>query len=371
MSSQNFSIEVLSKLKDPVISLDEQFRIVFVNETQPQIFGITKNEMLGKSLWQVAPKTAGTLMEHKLREAQLTRKIITFQWVGAYTGNILDSTIYPSGSGLTIISVDVTESRNAQAALKQRTEKLEQTQRELEAYASQMEQLANERAKQLQEKERLAAIGATAGMVGHDIRNPLQAIIGDVFLLRDALTAMPEQTKPEVSESLDSIEKNIGYINKIVADLQDYARPLKPEYSYVDLSEIMTCIVGDIRVPGNINVIVSSNSFQKIKTEPTFIRRILTNLVINAVQAMPEGGNLELSSLIGEKVCITVADTGLGIPDSVKPRLFAPMVTTKSKGQGLGLAVAKRLAEALSGKISFESQVGKGTKFTIELPLQQ
>jgi two-component system sporulation sensor kinase B len=94
--------------------------------------------------------------------------------------------------------------------------------------------------------------------------------------------------------------------------------------------------------------------------------------VNNAIQAMPNGGKLELSSYKKKSnVYLTVSDTGVGIPEELKPRLFAPMTTTKAKGQGLGLAVVKRLVEALDGKITFESQEGKGTKFIIELPLQQ
>ena len=99
----------------------------------------------------------------------------------------------------------------------------------LKRYANQMEELANQRAAQLKDAERLAAIGATAGMVGHDIRNPLQAITGDVYLAKTELAKIPEsEEKKNAVESLEEIEKNIDYINKIVADLQDFARPLNP-----------------------------------------------------------------------------------------------------------------------------------------------
>jgi signal transduction histidine kinase len=102
----------------------------------------------------------------------------------------------------------------------------------------------------------------------------------------------------------------------------------------------------------------------------TFLRRALTNLVNNALQAMPDGGELALTAQKQENsVVITVSDTGKGIPESVKANLFTPLITTKAKGQGLGLAVVKRLVEGLNGKVSFESEEGKGTKFIIRLPL--
>jgi signal transduction histidine kinase len=109
----------------------------------------------------------------------------------------------------------------------------------------------------------------------------------------------------------------------------------------------------------------------KIETDPTLIKRILTNLINNAIQAMPKGGNLELMACIKEgKAVITVGDTGQGIPEEIKPKLFTPLVTSKAKGQGLGLAVVKRIVEALNGSITFESEEDKGTKFIIKLPIE-
>ena len=217
---------------------------------------------------------------------------------------------------------------------------------------------------------RLSAIGATAGMVGHDIRNPLQAIVGDVFLLRSNLVGiLNNDMKDEVEESLRNIENNVSYINKIVADLQDYSRPLNPEIKEVDLSDLFAVICRTINVPDNI-VLSTNVKHLNLKTDPEFIRRALVNLVTNAIQALPNGGKVDLTGFENKRrVYITVSDNGNGISEEVKPKLFTPMVTTKSKGQGLGLAVVKRLVEALDGKITFESEIGKGAKFRIELPV--
>jgi PAS domain S-box-containing protein len=243
---------------------------------------------------------------------------------------------------------------------------------QLERYAKQMEELANERAKKLQSAERLAAIGATAGMVGHDIRNPLQAMMGDVYLLKDFLELMPEvPIKRDVAESLDSLESNISYVNKIVADLQDYARPLKPEYTEIWVKDLINGVLTTIALPRNIQLKLDVEEL-RVVTEPTFMKRALTNLVNNAVQAMPDGGELGLMARRKDNcLMIAVSDTGPGIPAEIKPKLFTPLMTTKAKGQGLGLAVVKRLIEGLNGKIDFESQEGKGTKFVIELPITQ
>jgi PAS domain S-box-containing protein len=266
---------------------------------------------------------------------------------------------------------DISVSKAVEAALKERTEQLEQTQKKLEDYSEQMENLALQRAQRLQETERLAAIGQTAGMVGHDIRNPLQAMMSDVWLLKELLFAMPQsETRGEVAESLDGLEKNIGYVNKIVADLQDYARPLKPEYTTFDVSEIVTSVFKTIILPENIKLIVDVKAPNKVRSEATFIQRALTNLVNNAIQAMPNGGNLTINvKEFNEGITFSIKDTGAGIPEEIKTKIFSPMTTTKSKGQGLGLAVVKRLVEALNGTVTFDSTVGVGSTFFIELPM--
>ncbi len=250
-------------------------------------------------------------------------------------------------------------------------EMLEENEKELKIHSDHLERLVEERTKQLKDTERLAAIGATAGMVGHDIRNPLQAITGDVYLLKTELVSMPEsEDKKSVIESLDGIEKNIDYINKIVADLQDYARPLKPNAEQTDLKLIIDELLKKSCLPENIKVNVNVEGDDgKFETDATFISRIMNNLVNNAVQAMPNGGKLTIHAYKKAKeVIITVKDTGVGIPEAAKDKLFTPMFTTKSKGQGFGLSVVKRMTEALCGTVSFESEEGKGTTFTIRLP---
>jgi len=241
---------------------------------------------------------------------------------------------------------------------------------ELEEYARHLEELVRERTEKLKAAERLVAIGETAGMVGHDIRNPLQAITGDVYLLKTELVSILEgEDRKDVRESLDGIEKNIGYINKIVQDLQDFARPLNPRFEETDLIIVIDELLKKNGLPDNVKVCVKVESeVEKIRTDSAHINRILFNLVNNAVQAMPKGGKLTIHAYKEAKdVIITVDDTGVGISADVKSKLFAPMFTTKSKGQGFGLPVVKRMTEALGGTVSFESQEGKGTTFIIRL----
>ncbi len=228
--------------------------------------------------------------------------------------------------------------------------------------------------KQLQDSERLAAIGATAGMVGHDIRNPLQSIIGEIFLSKKEIDDLPKSdAKMYLEESLQSIEDNLFYINKIISDLQDYAKPLKPFIEETDFKKIVEDVFSTLKIPENIKVVYRIEPyFTKLMTDSSAMKRILTNLCSNAIQAMPEGGKLTLDAADKEgKIFISVQDTGLGIPEENRDKLFKPLFTTKAKGQGFGLAVVKKLTEALNGTVSVESEVGKGTRFTLEFPLQK
>ena len=220
--------------------------------------------------------------------------------------------------------------------------------------------------------ERFIVIGQTAGMVGHDIRNPLQAIEGDIYLTKLDLDQLPDsETKKDITENMFAIEQNLSYINKIVSDLQDYTRPLSLTYQQTDLEKIINNLIHN-KVPSNI---IANSSFEasvrKINTDPDLIKRIFNNLITNAIQAMPDGGKLTVSASKKESyVFLSVEDTGSGIPKAAQDKLFTPLFTTKAKGQGFGLVVVKRMAEALGGTVSFESELGKGTKFIVKFPLK-
>lgn len=234
-----------------------------------------------------------------------------------------------------------------------------------------LELRVKEQASKLIDAETLSAIGKTAGMVGHDIRNPLQSIASDIYLAKTELSEMSEgKAKEGIKESLESVEKNVEYINKIVQDLQDFARPNVPVAKETDLEELVQTVLFKNGVPAKIDTECQVNSnVKKIITDQSMLQRVLSNLANNAVQAMPNGGKLTISAHeeAGSTV-IEVQDSGVGISEEVKSKLFTPLFTTKAKGQGFGLAVVKRLTEALGGKVTYESELGKGTKFIIRLP---
>ena len=341
-----YSRSLIEASLDPLVTINVEGKITDVNKATEQATGYLKEQLIGSDFsdYFTEPEKAKIGYKQVFTEGFVRDYPLAIKHKSGKIADVLyNATIYRNEAGevqgVFAAARDITQRRNLE--------------------------------KQLKDSERLAAIGATAGMVGHDIRNPLQAITSDVYLAKEDLSAMPESEKRKnVEESLVEIEKNIYYINKIVADLQDFAKPLSPKLEEVDLEQTVHQVLAHLNIPGNVTVKHSiKKDFPKLKTDQSFIQRILTNLANNAIQAMPKGGKLTIAATFKNgKATITVQDTGEGIPEDVRGKLFTPLVTTKSKGQGFGLAVVKRFTEGLGGTVTYESEVGKGTKFAIELP---
>jgi len=228
----------------------------------------------------------------------------------------------------------------------------------------------------LAEARRLATIGEAAAMVGHDLRNPLQAIITGVYLGRKGYESLPPDYAKVAEEYglvkwLSLVEGEIEYMDKIVSDLQDYAVPLKPDLSQVNIAQLLKDALSKTQIPSNVNLSVHVDEGLQLMIDPLLMKRVFSNLITNAVQAMPEGGELTVdASKSDEEALVSFHDTGVGIPQEDFSKLFSPFFTTKAKGQGLGLPVCKRLVEAHGGEITVESRLGEGTTFTVTLPMK-
>jgi two-component system cell cycle sensor histidine kinase/response regulator CckA len=370
-SEQRWST-TLASIGDAVIATDLSGKITFMNAVAKELTRWFLAEASGKPVQEIFK-----IINEKTRETiedPVSKVIEKGKIVGIGNHTVLlrrDGTeIAVDDSGAPIKNKDG-KITGAVLIFRNISERRE-LERKVEAYTNNLESLIKERTEKLKGAERLAAIGATAGMVGHDIRNPLQAITGDLFLAREELKVMPQSVgKQAMEESLDSIEENIVYINKIVSDLQDYTRPLKPEVERVNIKDLIQTTITLVDLPDNIQVDLLADQKFIFNADPAFLRRTLTNLIVNAVQAMPNGGKLTIGAQHkANTAVICVKDTGVGIPEEIKHNLFTPLFTTKAKGQGLGLAVVKRLVDAMNGLIVFESQIGKGTTFTVTLPLK-
>jgi len=248
--------------------------------------------------------------------------------------------------------------------------------RKLQEYTEHLEEMVDERTRELKKSqdrliksERLAAIGELATMVGHDLRNPLASLQNASYYLKMKLGASKDEKMKKMFEIID---KEIKYANNIIKDLLDFSRVKKPALKKVDLISSIQDAIAQLKFPENVTLTTKFSEVPAIEADPDQLRRIFQNITLNGAQAMPDGGELTVSTRKnGNFVEAAFTDTGVGIPEENMEKLFTPLFTTKAQGVGLGLSICKNLVEAHNGRIEMKSKVGKGTTFTVKLPIHQ
>jgi PAS domain S-box-containing protein len=354
---------------DGIASADMEGRITECNDAYAQMLGYSKDELKALSYIQLTPEKWHQMEQGIIRE-QVTKRGHS----DLYEKELIrkDGSIVPVSIRVWLVR-DEKWAPIGMWAIVQDVTRRKHLENELKRYSEHLEHLVDERTKKLKDAERLAAIGETAAMVGHDIRSPLQTVEGAIYLAKEEIKALPSRTQEisNIEEMLNSIHEETTYVNKIVSDLQDYARPLEPQLEEIDTKQLINGALATVHIPSTVEVAVTvEQNCCNMIVDPTMMKRILANLITNALQAMPDEGKLTIAAIKKQdEVHISVRDTGQGIPEENRAKIFQPLFSTKAKGQGFGLAVVKRLAEAHNGTIAFNTEVGKGTTFTVAIPL--
>jgi two-component system sensor histidine kinase HydH len=218
--------------------------------------------------------------------------------------------------------------------------------------------------------ERLATVGNLAAAVAHEIRNPLSAVSMGLQRLR---AEFEPAEREEYRRMVDLVQGEVRRLNAIVEEFLSLARPiqLRPEPVPVAalLDEIRRLVEPQAGRAGIVVEQTIPDALPALRADRDRVKQVLLNLVLNAIEAMPSGGRLTLGGTAsGPVVTLAVTDTGSGIPPELLPRVFEPYVTTKTRGLGLGLAIARRIVEAHGGRIEAESGAGRGTCFRVTLP---
>jgi PAS domain S-box-containing protein len=334
---------ILSTMPDSLILADMKAEILKVNEQLVNFVGYSEKELIGESITKLCAikqenifnKTLNELKEKKL----IRNQELIFQTKSNETRNVLFSgSVVKSKTGrsigLTCIIHDITEHKNIEA--------------------------------RLVKAERLASIGELAGQIGHDLRNPLSGIKNSVYLLKKNSNRL---TEIERNKILETINIAVEDSDRIVTSLVEYSSELILEPGQCTPKSLIINALSKIQVPDRINIVNQTTDELKFYSDTRKIEKMLGHIIKNAVEAIPEKGDIQIISQTGDSnVEISVSDSGTGIPDRILPKIFSPLVTTKAKGMGMNLSICKRIAEAHGGKITVESEVGKGTKFTIMLP---
>ncbi|RMF44873.1 MAG: HAMP domain-containing protein [Deltaproteobacteria bacterium] len=236
------------------------------------------------------------------------------------------------------------------------------------------EELEEVHYRQMQRADRLASVGEMATGLAHEIKNPLAGISGAISVLAQDF---PEDDPRR--EVVDQVLEQIARLNKTVTDLLYFGRPGKPEMTWVDINNLIKetlFFISQHPEARNIHRVKElARELPPALVDAKQIQQVLFNIIINAIQAMEEGGTLTVHSSVKtgprgrELIHVEIRDTGPGIAPDMLDRIFTPFHTTKNQGTGLGLAICKQLVEQHGGTIGVESEVGEGTVFTIELPV--
>jgi len=342
---------ILSASPDYLFILNRDLRLVYESRVDPSRKNVRGREIVGKAWWDVGSDSTATKRfeqhvyyvlgtGHTVRDEMPYLRADGYGYQEYTLGPIYDNE--GNVDRVIAISRDVTDRKRTEESLKA--------------------------------AERLAGIGETAAMIGHDLRSPLQALqyVIDLQKLRSERVPVEDRSTKqwEMMDALFAkVSEQVAYMDKIVTDLQAYARPFRPERRNISVAAVVNDAIASIPHQEDIQIHTDIADIH-CSADPHLMQRLLTNLINNAIQAMPDGGTVLIDAKIDAKtVTLRVKDNGTGIPGELKVRLFQPFVTDKKTGTGLGLAACKRIVEAHGGEIMVESEVGKGSTFTVTLPL--
>jgi PAS domain S-box-containing protein len=344
---------IVEKMSDVVIVLDEDDNIIYYNPSASQLFGKPLTETSGKNIekvWLDWPKTS----QQNVRGALTHQEIALGEGLEERVYDLIYSTIKADMNRIKwkiLVLRDITAHKRAQAYWET----------QLTTYNKYLERLVEERTRKLRGAERLATIGELAAMVGHDLRNPLTAISGAAYYMRNVLEPNEDD---KLIELLEFIESNVRESNRILNDLRDYSKEESLEILPSNLKNLIDETISSTTIPEDIRVLNLIQDDVTFFVDPSRIKRVFLNLIDNAVDAMPQGGTLTIENMKTQDLLeVTFTDTGSGIPEEIIEDIWKPLFTTKARGMGFGLAICKKIVEAHDGSISVNSSVGEGTSF--------
>ena len=225
---------------------------------------------------------------------------------------------------------------------------------------------------QLVRKEKLAAIGQLAGGIAHDLRNPLGAIKNALYYLKRRMaTSEAARANPRIGQFLEIMDDEVQHASQIISDLMSFARVRKPSLSPTNVVEVLDGSLSSLAMNDGVQVVRDLEpELPVVMADRDQLYGVFLNLAGNAQEAMSEGGRLTVGARHADgHLEISFADTGAGMGEELLAKIFEPLFTTKAKGTGLGLAVCQEVVQAHGGSIRVQSAPGRGSTFTVVLPL--
>jgi two-component system sensor kinase FixL len=354
---------------DAIITIDEIGQIVSANPATESMFGYPVTELIGQNIKMLMPQPYREEHDGYLENYKTTgiRKIIGSG--REVVGKRNDGSTFPMHLAVSEIKVggrsmftgivrDISDLKAAENKLAEMNEQLESRvkKRTAELRDAQSELLRS---------EKFATLGKVSGGIAHEIRNPLNAVKTSAYYLLNAKNA----TEEKVREHLERIDRQVSMIDNVVTALSDVAKLPEANLKPTDLRPIIEATIRSINIPSNVETAIElPNDLPNVMVDQSQIAIAFKNLVRNARDAMPEGGQLQITAEIAEStVAFHVTDSGTGISPENLQKVLEPLFTTKARGMGLGLSITLAIVEKNQGKLSVESELGTGSRFTIKL----
>ncbi len=353
---RTFNEDIIQNMTNGLIAIDQDGHVTAFNPAASIMLGYQAEEALWQPLHQLTPQ--GEDLIRIFNETLTSGKSYAHQEIVLHhrTGTTLPVSVStaPLGSGTTVDCpvgvVGVLEDLS-----------------EIKAMEAERRRL-----------DRLAALGEMSAVVAHEIRNPIAGIAAGI----DYVTRHAPKDSPEY-EGAAMMRGEIQRVNRILEDILFVARPTRLRLSSEDISQILESVLKrcSAQVKESQVKVIShyGENLPHLRVDRQRLEQVFTNLIINATQAMPQGGELSLQTDLApwqngtavEQVRVVIADTGPGIPVEAQQQIFEPFFTTKTRGTGLGLTVARRIVEEHGGTIKVQSEAARGTCFVISLPVTQ
>jgi len=361
---------ILNNAVDAIITIDDRGLIDSANPATEKLFGYQTEEIVGKNVKILMPNPYHDEHDGYLKNYQDTgiRKIIG---IGReVVGQRKDGTVFPMH--LAVSEIQLGERRLFTGIVRDISD-LKKAERELAEANDRLEENVRLRTAELHEaqadlvrSEKFATLGKVSGGIAHEIRNPLNAVKTSAYYLLNAKSASPEK----VEEHLHRIDRQVTVIDNVVTALSDVARMPDADLCPVNLSKLLRNVVSTVELPSNISVKFElPEDLPKVLVDVNQIVIAFRNLLRNARDAMIlEGGMLRVvADVSDESVTFRIIDSGTGIEPEILKKILEPLFTTKARGLGLGLSITREIVEKNKGSLSVESEVGKGSRFGIQL----
>ena len=365
---------IFNSSPDAIAVSDLKGNIIECNKAALDFLGFSKkNELIGKRSLMFIEKTDQQKVRKIMKNVLEVGPLINVE----YAALNKDGYKFPAEFSASAIKDHSGNPTGFVTIIKDITER-KLMENELRRYSEHLEELVEERTmalKRSQERlvkaERLAAIGQAATMVGHDLRNPLQAIENGIYYINTELSKRPNSQN--IKETLQAIHGSVEYADNIVKELQSFTSKREPLFREIDINTLVKETFSHVKTPENVETVIELGELPKIEADKDMMKRIFVNLAVNGIQAMKEKrGILKVSTKeTNGFIEIKFQDTGTGIKKENVSKIFTPFFTTKAQGMGVGLSICKRYVEIHNGNIKVESKEGEGSIFTVKLPIQR